>query len=120
MNIEEFNLMQSLYKVDHALVTSLMATLSYFDFMQFSWTMRSTYNEYLNRAKIDKDNIDTTYSAIISSIKGDIMITLIHDVDEYNTGYFDPSDNGYDNPEFDKQDYEYLAKQSGLKTVEAH
>ena len=69
MNAEEFNLIKSLYAIDRNLVTSLMESLSYFDFMQFSWAMRSTYEEYLNRAQIDKDNIDTTYRAIISALR---------------------------------------------------
>ena len=44
-------------------------------------------------------------------------MNIDHDIEEFWPHYCDPLHNGFDCPEFDDEEYEYLAEQSGLGTV---
>lgn len=43
--------------------------------------------------------------------------SIEHDIEEYDGYHCSDSDNGIDDPSFDREDYEYTAEQAGLKTV---
>lgn len=43
-------------------------------------------------------------------------LAIEHDIEEYDGFHCSASDNGFDVPEFDRQDYEYTAEQAGIKT----